>query len=115
MSDLDRWLEETQARCDAATEGPWKVGPVMDENGDEIAGIYLPGEQQAAIVSYAIIEDDAFIANARTDLPRALVIIRQMKAALESAIGESEAFAELDPSNRLVCEPQLRAALEWTP
>lgn len=117
MTDEDKWIEEAKARCAAASPGPWaqpsanvfrviawKDGkPVLgvvespDEHfyyGQQDLMTYREGERQC-------FDDRAFIAHARTDLPRALDAltearslsrrqaeeIARLRAALEEARG----------------------------
>ena len=73
-------LNEMQARCDAATEGPWEhLNPrntynhaVVDSHGEDLANDYEG--------VWYFEEDAEFIASARTDMPR---LIDALKAVLE--------------------------------
>ncbi len=60
MTPLD--LDAIEARCDAATRGPWKVDlDVFDKQGQEL-------------------RDATFIAAARTDVPALLALVRELEA-----------------------------------
>lgn len=84
MNDLDKFLAEAQARADAATPGPWEVRCHTDEEGCENWHIYPIDEESAYDRTY---HDDTpeirFIAAARTDLPRALALIRVLRDGLQ--------------------------------
>lgn len=73
MSALD-WLDETEARCEAATPGPWAGDHVGDcvwpPEGTELAEDHQPVCESIGH------RDGAFIVTARTDLPRAIAALR---------------------------------------
>ena len=85
-ADLTALLDAMQARCDAATEGPWVA------DGGEISQSWKRPEPWKPIVSTAVacmsycyggsaagVEEEAdaeFIAAARTDLPRLIAAVR---------------------------------------
>lgn len=94
MTDLDKWLDEVEKRCEAATDGPWRsdfVGEpvavcadfVRKEYPDLVPVAVLPEMDVELREGLDWIANIKFIAHARIDLPRALRIIRTMKAALE--------------------------------
>ena len=71
MSD---WLTQAQARCDAASEGPWGAdgATIRNRSGfvDVCCGESTPLKQDIVNATY--------IAHARTDLPHALELVRQL-------------------------------------
>lgn len=82
---MSGYLDEIQARADAATDGPWlfawdgetwtvktENGPVSGENPDRVA----------LEVEHA---DAAFIAHARTDIPRLVAALRAVEALCGAA------------------------------
>ena len=78
--NIDQFIKEAQARCDAATDGPWRSrGMCID--GPEMA-IYDEGGHGA--------EDADFIAHARQDLPAALEIIASLRAELATVTQERD-------------------------
>lgn len=99
------WLDEAEARCAAATKGPWEFIPGTDKNGDSCDLL------MAEIPSAAPADEDPeyaqvlfgnelgeqqlsanwdFAAHARTDLPRALDALREAEKALEEIYQASE-------------------------
>lgn len=93
----NNWMAEAQARCDAATPGPWSVHdngitsaqwkewtPGPEWAPDDPAGPHYPDIVVTDMGSYPPDDDDAeFISNARTDLPRALKAIALLLEHLE--------------------------------
>ena len=83
MTDAD--LDAMQARCDAAPEGPWAVGM---RNGFR----YWETEEGLDLLWYTNDDDgiharfgvDAFIAHARTDVPRLIAEVRRLKAQIDT-------------------------------
>jgi hypothetical protein len=87
------WIEEAQAKCDEATEGPWHGDPPgyceyvfgldgamvcqMRGIGAEVSGERPEGEQEA---------NRDFLIAARTDEPFALELIKQAVSLLEYAL-----------------------------
>ena len=83
-ADIARLLDAMQARCDAATDGPWRaalLGGVVYEDGSSSrrAGVY-PGRESGpppVFVTNGIDRRDAeFIAASRADLPRLIAAVR---------------------------------------
>ena len=75
------WLDQAQARCDAATEGPWALDLKWDERHGTNYGVdAIEAHDTWPVVDGGIEEDAEFIAAARTDLPRAIAALR---AAME--------------------------------
>ena len=102
----DEELAEMQARCDAATPGPWS----FDDFQLEIRSLKepLPANSIAFIDELRRHESDGeFIAHSRTDLPRVLAdnkrlrgIIRlDWEAKTKPLIDDSEASERLDASD----------------
>jgi len=75
---------EIRARCDAATEGPWRYRPYPT------CVIAAPHEEVADI--QAGNDDAAFIAHARQDLPDALAEIERLRALLAEALAQAKAI-----------------------
>lgn len=84
------WLEELRARCEAATPGPWETDDedngIAGPNGGLVAFVHPYANTHTVIASgeewsHA---DAAFIAAARTDLPRALAVIEKADAVFEA-------------------------------
>ena len=82
-------LAEIEARADAATAGPWRMG--RDTNCQYVlgaqhsiceTGILIVGDESNAL----IIADAAFIAAARTDVPWLVDLARRQAAALRAVL-----------------------------
>ncbi len=92
MSDVKDWVSETRARCEAATEGPWRwpddgtVGTVECRGGDCLAQVqdHLPGSRVERQERRQ--ENARFIASARTDLPRALSVVEAADALAKATM-----------------------------
>lgn len=93
MSISDR-LDEIAARCDAATDGPWRAAlldGVDHEDGSSgyRGGIYPgtePGRVSVLITPNVDRRDAAFIAHARTDVPELVEAVRRRDAALRAVL-----------------------------
>ena len=87
----DDELRKTQARCMRATLGPWVVyedhpllgGPVCRMDADPIVCVG-PGTDVGPMRRAA--DDAAFIARARTDLPRLVGEVVRLRAALGALV-----------------------------
>lgn len=77
--DPTRILDEIQARADAATEGPWTWAAHTTADGDEWA-VFDGGDSALAANRDGWAPDAAFIAAARTDVPR---LVAALRAVLE--------------------------------
>ena len=77
---IDSILSEMQARCDAATPGPW---PVESEALADHIGIWLNGSRWGKIVDEIHIGNSEAIAHARTDLPRCIKALRILERRIE--------------------------------
>jgi hypothetical protein len=84
-------LDEIEARANAATPGPWGFSRyeqryLLDETTD-VVGEVAPGETGAAITVFAVasgaLEDAAFIAAARADVPALVARVRELEAECE--------------------------------
>ena len=75
MTDPRELLAEMQARCDAATEGPWTWHCHQTFDGDEWA-VFDEGDRALAMHRDGWMPDAAFIAAARTDMPRLIAAVR---------------------------------------
>ena len=78
-ADPTRILDEIQARADAATEGPWTWAARTTADGDEWA-VFDGGDSALAANRDGWAPDAAFIAAARTDVPR---LVAALRAVLE--------------------------------
>lgn len=77
MSDLDA----IQRRADAATEGPWKSEPYRGPH--EFVRVTSPVDCGIHNLAEDVRPHDAeFIANARTDIPTLLALVRSQQARL---------------------------------
>ncbi len=83
-------LEAIEKRCEAATEGPWRLEvdslrdidlvwspPIPDAFGTE--------EIQVAQTNHCASADGKFIAYARTDIPLLIAEVRRLRAVAEAA------------------------------
>jgi len=78
MSALDR--AAALARCDAATEGPWRLQTCACSLGcPDRAAVKVGG---SLVVECAADNDADFIANAREDLPTALALLARCRVLL---------------------------------
>jgi hypothetical protein len=74
MTDLPVWLQEVRDRADKATEGPWDM---VWEDGE--AYVFRGRNWNREWVASAATSDDtAFIAHARTDVPRLVELVGEM-------------------------------------
>lgn len=80
-------LDAIRARCEAATPGPWGYRNhdkryLLDDTTD-VVGEVNPGKTSAAITVFSVasgaLEDAAFLAHARTDIPALLAYIDEME------------------------------------
>jgi hypothetical protein len=82
MSEIsERTLAEIEARCTAATPGPWKS---YHEGRDHMSGsdfIQTGGED--IYLAGATLADQDFIASARRDIPLLVGEIRELRALLQ--------------------------------
>lgn len=116
MDELTKLLGEMQARCEAATEGPWAwamtgdksndavVGTCCDKDGRPLSGLldndddFDVLECVAEKINDAHFPDFAFIAAARSDLPRLIAGFRVAVEGLAQCIPAMEsAWYELEP------------------
>lgn len=113
-------LDAIQARADAATEGPWRTGDFGYPGQDEPSSIIIhrgpfnwrainEGEYVAAMPAWDSQEgaNAEFIANARTDVPALLALVREQAAAIERVRALADDYALIDADD-------LRAALTAT-
>ncbi len=101
----EKRLREIEARCKAATEGPWKLwggwGPVgtteymavqrMGPESDEYAGLVANAHYPPKSDFYGKREDLEFCAYARTDIPDLLAEVWELR----EAVGRHEYLSEL--------------------
>ena len=82
----DAELDEIDARANAATEGPWEIDSARD-----VIGQMGDGDVYRHTVAFACDmlaaetvadEDIAFIVSARTDIPRLVAEVRELRALL---------------------------------
>ena len=123
-ADLTALLDAMQARCDAATEGPWVA------DGGEISQSWKRPEPWKPIVSTAVacmsycyggsaagVEEEAdaeFIAAARTDLPRLIAAVRAVLELADAWTARGEhlmAYSKTIPEE--VGTPLLEAGAEF--
>jgi hypothetical protein len=83
MTTLTDWLDQAQARVDAATDGPWELdqfGPDEVEDGP-FHFIGSPSDRHVVTPTVHMVSADAaFIAAARTDLPAAIAALQAVLA-----------------------------------
>jgi len=80
MTDLPGWLQEIRDRADKATPGPWDM---VWEDGE--AYVFRGRNWNREWVASAATSDDtAFIAHARTDVPRLIEMVAEMAKVLET-------------------------------
>lgn len=96
--DIDQFIKEAQARCDAATKGPWKLEAYSNLEGASVSAQWFGcvaerwweiGAPRAEGWVVATRKNFEFIAHARQDLPAALEIIASLRArvaVLEAAL-----------------------------
>lgn len=83
----DEQLQEIEARCEAASDGPWATFPEehdfihqgRDKYGRLSASIMMEKEQ-CKFAECSFSWDAVFIAHARTDIPALLAHIRELEA-----------------------------------
>ena len=94
MPDLPAWLQEIRDRAEAATPGPWRV--VAHGEQDCLARREITAGKHIMIARVDCVpgvaadfdRDYAFIAHARTDVPRLIDAVAEITDALEAAITE---------------------------
>lgn len=83
MSNL-AWLDEIEARCNAATPGTW-LGLKYDEKVKAYRLLVYAGPP-CDVWKLASLEDFAFIFRARTDVPRLCRAVRELSESLNHAL-----------------------------
>jgi len=78
-----RTASEIRAYCEAASDGPWYAEMLTFQSW---CGLVRDKDDDCSIVREGSETDVAFIANARTDLPRALEAAEKLRAALSYRI-----------------------------
>lgn len=77
-------IDEMQARCDAATEGPWAVefaGDFGDQSAVILCSRWRGSDSMLNTVGFGEDVDTArFVASARTDMPRLIAALRAVSA-----------------------------------
>lgn len=95
-AEITAWLDDAQAKLDAATEGPWVIYPSItsisyieqsQRDGSVIGGRHVADAGPG---------DVAFIADARTRLPQAIAALR--------AVLELVADCEADPRRHALAD-----------
>jgi hypothetical protein len=76
-------LEAIKARCDAATDGPWKIRRrfdwvVLDPYGDSV----ISGDDGPSEAFHLDLADAEFIAHAREDVPRLVGEVERLRECL---------------------------------
>lgn len=115
-ADIDRLLDAMQARCDAATEGPWEasVGEISQSwerpepwkpivSTDVSCMGYCYGGSAAGVEEEA---DAEFIAAARTDLPRLIAAVRAVLEVHERIPSGSDYLVDLCSCQDLYTEEE---------
>lgn len=90
MSDLEKYLQEVKSRCERATKGPWfgfeDHGVDIVKEGSSTLKIFETGCN--CCTSNELSESNAaFIAQARTDVPRLLGIIKDLRHEMKMMRG----------------------------
>nr|BEK68813.1 hypothetical protein KPHV_60400 [Kitasatospora purpeofusca] len=118
-------LDAIQARCDAATDGPWTLHDALD--GDGFPGHLWVVENPAdgpgdhhAMINIGTRDDAEFIARAREDVPALLARVSQLEAERALYVGVeptiAEEMAELKRgffAAHEVCDAAEKQALRW--
>lgn len=81
-ASIDVWLHEVQARCDKATPGPWHTVSAAPDgalcyraiDASNTNGVWFEYRRHPCTIG-ASMDDMRLVAQARSDLPRALRII----------------------------------------
>jgi putative IMPACT (imprinted ancient) family translation regulator len=91
-------LNEIRERCETATSAPWYIRrhTVEDYNANHICGDF----------GYGSVDDKAFIAHARADVPALLDEIERLNAALEQngATRMNGTYIDMKTHTRVMCE-----------
>ncbi len=83
-------LKEIEARCEAASEGPWR----RDEVFLERTSVFGPMPVQLVIVDKVQFQSDAaFIAHARTDVPDLIARVKELEGLNERLKQEAQSHA----------------------
>lgn len=108
------WLDEIEARANAATEGPWTTHVAEGER------LIRPGVLGAQIPPYPVARvrldnigycDAEFIAHARSDVPRLVAEVRRLQAVIGATPHASARLAE-SRAERDALSAELAAARE---
>lgn len=95
MENIERELAAIEARAQAATEGPWKAENLERDYGhrgiywvsvdrpDEIKTVAEVDANDDGVEAIWRMADAEFIANARTDVPALLALVREQQAKLD--------------------------------
>lgn len=113
-SNKPDWVAEARALCDAATPGPWMVpNGGINLRGKQISWNVTtdaPNGERIGAAGCSNPEDAAFIASARTALPRALTALEAADVLAELADRLVRATAEAEPEHASWI-PSLRGAI----
>lgn len=100
LSDAD--VDAIEARADAATAGPWKEWATNDDP----SVVYFEDGAAFHIARFTgwnnHYPDRAFVANARTDVPRLCAEVRRLRAAL-AAVCFPAVECEREPADVIEC------------
>ena len=93
MSKLNEYLNQIQARCDAATKGPWKYdcGNLEVErrtNRSHVCNIDFSSDKGFEAEVYPHYNGD-FIAHARQDVEVLLEMVKLLKEGMEQVVNNS--------------------------
>lgn len=80
-------LEEIKERAERATPAPWYIGHV-NEVTDACEIFYTDGERGLDLAKVYNRNDQAFIANARTDIPKLVQVLEVAVEALKKAANQ---------------------------
>lgn len=85
-ADVLARLDEIEARANAASEGPWSQGDTEEHGSGRDDAVYLPNDDWLCD-PMACVEDAAFIAHARQDIPW---LIAQLRARIAGGAREGK-------------------------
>ena len=89
------WLEEAEGRCERAREAPWSARWLPEGMPAEPCRFGVIGPDGKEVARCWDEQEARWMESARTDLPRALAEIRDLREKLDVALAENETLSEL--------------------
>jgi hypothetical protein len=85
-------LTAIEGRANAATLGPWEVGDPYNQRTPELVAVYGMGME---VADTQLVQDAAFIAAARTDIPALVAEVRRLRELVLSSEWDAKVWLSL--------------------